>query len=148
MQSPITQQDIVYCDAALFMAPHNMAILGIVYKNEVTRIRARAKNTSIAELLAILMAKKLYPGKLVVNDCKAVTDMFTQGRVHSLQHMLGQNGQAQFLMESVNLHGVLWQRRRTDEMTCLVDSATRRTCTENYKYRLRRLGFTLREYGF
>jgi hypothetical protein len=94
------------------------------------------------------MAKKLYPGKLVVNDCKAVTDMFTEGRVGSLQHMLGAEGKAQFLMETVNMHGIMWQRRRTDEMTMIVDSATRRQISENFLYRLNRDGYQLREYCF
>jgi len=150
-----TTQDIVYCDAGFFTKPdekNGNAILGIIYGKEVTRIKAKAKNATIAELLAILMAKKLYPNKLVVNDCKAVTDMITQNRAGSLKHLLRMHKadvkMAQFLIDTVNTAGIMWQRRRTDEVTCMVDSATRRQLSQNYLYRLTRKGYTLRECGF
>jgi hypothetical protein len=140
-------RDIVYCDASFFEKTR-MAILGIVYKNEITRIKAHAKNATVAELLSVLMAKKLYPGKLVVNDCKSISDMFQSGDEYRLLKLLGPDAKVTALLETVNLHGVMWQKRRTSEETCLVDSATRKQLTENFKWRFRNLGFSIKEYGF
>ena len=141
-------QDVVYCDAAFFDQQSNKAILGIVYGKEVTRIRARAKNGTIAELLAILMARKLYPDKLIINDCKAVIDMFNQNRAISLKHMLGKDSQVDFLLTTINSGGVVWMRRRSDDISCLTDSITRSKLTTNLTWRLKHEGFILREYGF
>jgi hypothetical protein len=141
------KMDLVYCDASFFDSDR-VCILAIVHGKEVTRIKAKAKNGTVAELLSILMAKKLYPGKPVVNDCKAVTDMFIERRYNSVVKLLGKNAQVGSLFDTVNTNGIIWQRRRTDEKSCMVDTATRRQLTDNYLYRIEKHGYTLREVCF
>lgn len=153
------ERDVVYCDAGFFEKNHT-AIIGILYKKEVTRIKARAKNTAIAELLAILMARKLYPGKMIVNDCLSVvrtlnTDISIEPNIRqetiekrkrNLFRWVGDS--AEFLLSDPNLRNVVWQKRRTDDETCMVDSLTRKHLTKNFQWRLRQDKFNLKEFNF
>jgi hypothetical protein len=147
---PASMLDVVYCDAAYFERKPGTAnvIIGILYGKQLVRIRAHAKNNVIAELLAILMARKLYPGKLIVNDCKAVTDMLNEKRGDSLKKLLGNDAQIEFLLGNANICGVLWQRRRSDLESSIVDSITRRHLGGRFYQYLERHQYNLKIFGF
>jgi hypothetical protein len=142
----MSQQDIVYCDAAFFCDSTKDAIIGIVYGKEATRIRVRAKNSTMAELLGIVLARKLYPGKLIVNDCAVITSMFRKNRIKQLRRFVGDDERATFLMESINLYGVLWMPRRSDEESKIADSLTRSKLTNGFKRFLSVNSFILKEF--
>lgn len=153
------KRDVVYCDAAFFgSASHHKkhpkdrsscrVILGILHRKELTRIRAYARNNVVAELLAILMARKLYPGKIIINDCKAVIDILNENREQSLRKLLGADAQVEFLLQDKDVRGVLWQRRRTDEESNVVDSITRKFIGRRFAHYLTKNGYTMKEFGF
>lgn len=140
--------DVVYCDASFYQDKSKICVLAIVYGKEIHRIRAQAKNGTVGELLAIMMARKLYPDKLIINDCKAVVDMINLDKRASMKRMLGDGAMVDFLMDTVRSGGVLWARRCFDETARLTDRCTRRNMSGGFRDYLKRDGFKVKDCGF
>lgn len=146
-----SERDIVYCDAGYFdpkgQNTRGRVIVAILYKKEITRIIASVKSCLMAEFLAVVIAKKLYPGKLVVNDCKTVTGALGNKNYQALHRWTGREQiSLEGLVEMVNEFGIMWERRRSSPEACMVDTATRKELTPNYRRILALNGFTIKEY--
>jgi len=145
---PFSNRDVVYCDAGFF-SESKVAIIGVLYKKELTRVKVKVKGSITAEMMAIIFAKKLYPGRLVVNDCLTVVNAFSKRQANSLQNWTNDHDYNRMMLLAIEFSksGIIWEKRRSSAEARIVDTATRKELSRNYKRLLKIGGFDLREYG-
>jgi hypothetical protein len=141
----------INCDAAHFTGS-NRAILGILCEDKAYRIKVRAKNVNVAELLAIMMARKLFGAGRIISDAQCVVNTINNKEwgVRHVVHTV-HKGQAKKLrarLVAEDDHELIWMRRRSDERACIVDSLTRRDLSGRFRSYITRQGITLTEVLF
>lgn len=130
----------IHCDAAWYESGY--AIIGIVHKTRVWRIRARANNVNTAELLAISMARKLCGQGTIISDAQVVVNRINKEL--SLSCFTKQRETSDENLHALKKGGpIQWQKRRTSDGAKLADGLTRKEFTPHYRTQLRQRGFLI-----
>jgi hypothetical protein len=128
----------IFCDASYFRED-NTAVLAIIRGKQIWRIFAKAKNSALAEVLAISMARKLCGAGTIISDC---TGAIQAVRKPQKSNMIPVEQRAR-VKQLENLGKVTWQKRRSCKQSRLVDTMSSKTVNPAYRAILEKTGYTI-----